>query len=105
MWRAITRSVSRRCTRELREDWQVFFEHRNYLRDGDVAAEFYRQRGDAGIGDAARHYRLVRRQVWIAVEGEAVQGNPACDADPDRRDLACTKGTSVGLIEIRRHPH
>ena len=58
----------------------------------DVAAELGGQRGDARVGDPARHDPAERRQVRVAVQREAVHGHAAGDADADRGDLASGGG-------------
>ncbi len=51
-------------------------------------AELGRQRGDAGVADAAGHEAVVPAEVDVAVEREAVHGDAAADPDADRGDLA-----------------
>ena len=53
----------------------------------EVAARKARHRGDAFIGDAARHDHLEVPQVRLDVQGEAVAGHPARDAHADGGDL------------------
>src|SRR4051812_10487762 len=54
---------------------------------GDAGAGEDGQRGDAGVADAAGHDAVVRREVGVAVEREAVHRDALRDPDADRGDL------------------
>jgi hypothetical protein len=70
-----------------------------HVGDGHLAAQLARQRGHAGVGDAAGHEPVVPAEVDVAVEGEAVHRHPAADPDAERRDLA------LGSPVVGAEPH
>ena len=74
---------------------QVPLGERQDVGDRDLSTELGRQRGDAGVGDAARDEAVVPAQVDVAVEGEAVHGHAPADPDADGRDLALGQAAPV----------
>src|SRR6185295_18347660 len=72
---------------------------RQHVMNGDVAAELGRERGDAGVVDAAGDEAVVPREVDVAVQGEAVHGDTPADPDAEGGDLA------LGALVVRTEPH
>jgi hypothetical protein len=70
-----------------------------HVGDRHPTAELLGQRRDASVGDAAGHEPVVPPEVHVAVEGEAVHGHAAADADADGGDLA------LGAAVVRPEPH
>ena len=73
-----------------------------HVGDRHPTAELLGQRRDARVGDAAGHEPVVPAEVHVAVEGEAVHGHAAADADADRGDLAL--GATVVRPEPKANP-
>ena len=63
-------------------------ERRAHRVDGDFVARFQRERGDAGVGDAAGDDGVECAHVGVHVECEPVQGDSARHADTDLAEFA-----------------
>jgi len=58
------------------------------LVDGDVAAKFDAEGGDARVRDPAGDEAVIPVEVDVRVQGKPVHGHAARDPDADGRDLA-----------------
>src|SRR5690606_23182430 len=78
-------------------------EHRIHLRHGDGDAEVGKA-GDAIGANAAWHDSGKVLQRRIDVEGDAVKGDPAADADADRGNLVGAIFAVAAIFVGARHP-
>ena len=65
-------------------------------------SEPLRERGDRLVRDAAGHDQVEIGQVGIDIEREAMTGDPARDADANRRELAVADPDARQLLDASR---